>query len=119
MSSILSNKSDIECHICTKKSITSGRTELLYLDNFCFIDKNDRSTLVVDKSPIFAEMRISLSILEHIAIPDKKVMKSAKNLLISYMKSELRLTDNDFITRIKPLKNIKIKKMFWAPGLPS
>ncbi len=91
------------CPICTREPIQSGRTQLLYLDDFCFIDRNDKSVLVVNELPISAEMRVTLSLLEHIAFPNEETIMSAKQLLIDYMKVNLGITDSDFITRVTML----------------
>ena len=104
----ISNKNiglyDGTCPICIREFVTSGRTKLLHLDDFCFIDRNDSSILVVNGHSISAEMRLSLSILEHIAFPNEEVVRFSRRFLFDYMESDLRLSDGDFITRVTMLK---------------
>lgn len=97
------NYDPVQCPLCLMEPVKTGRTMLLLKDDFCFIDMNDKTALVIDGCPIFAKTRLSLCLLEHTSIPEEETVRRAKERLVDFLTGQLQLTPDVFIIRITML----------------
>ncbi len=81
------------CGLCLRQTIHSGKDELLYEDDFCYIVNNGGTHLKDGDNKRFAKKRISLVLREHTSQPSDKECRRAESALRDFMTNHLKLVD--------------------------
>jgi len=85
-----------ECKLCNKGSVASGRDELLFEDDFCYIVNNGTTELFSGTLTGVYSRRISLVLNEHVAKLSKTIERKAVNILTEYVHKTLHISRDSF-----------------------
>jgi len=85
-----------ECKLCNKGSVASGRDELLFEDDFCYIVDNGTTELFFGTLTGIYSKRISLVLNKHVAKLSRTVEKKAFNTLTEYVHKTLQIPRESF-----------------------
>ena len=89
----------LDCVLCQRRDITSGKDPLIYGDDFCYVVENGNSHLKRDGKMMFASKRISLVIKEHKSKLSADEASLAKEIIIGVMSSKYHLSEKDFFIK--------------------